>query len=124
VEVVPASEFRGDWLPPEAAGMFGRIASLLAANPGLRVEVDAYSDGSEEAEAICNQHADTVRDLLLGAGVPADAIAVRSKGNSEPLASNATAAGRKRNRRVEVVIFGEPIGNLASWDRTYNIGPR
>jgi hypothetical protein len=45
-------------------------------------------------------------------------------GNSEPLASNATPSGREQNRRVEVVISGDPIGTLASWDRTYNVAPR
>jgi outer membrane protein OmpA-like peptidoglycan-associated protein len=117
VQVVPASDLR-----PGAAGMFSRLAAALAANPGLRVEVDGYSDASgEEAEAACYQHARMVRDLLVSAGVAASVISVRPLGNSEPLASNATAAGREKNRRVEVVISGDPIGTLASWDKSYDL---
>jgi flagellar motor protein MotB len=122
VQVIPATELRGDELPTQAVGTFSRIASLLTANAGLRVEVDGFSDQVDDAA--CYQRARAVRDLLVSAGVPANAITVRSMGNSDPLASNATPAGREQNRRVEVVISGDPIGTLASWDRTYNVAPR
>jgi flagellar motor protein MotB len=122
VQVIPASELRDGELPAQAVGTFSRIASLLSANAGLRVEVDGFSDAVDDAA--CYQRAHAVRDLLVSAGVPANAITVRSMGNSEPLASNATPSGREQNRRVEVVISGDPIGTLASWDRTYNVAPR
>jgi len=41
--------------------------------------------------------------------------------NARPIASNATAAGREQNRRVEVVISGDSIGNQAVWDRPYSL---
>jgi hypothetical protein len=51
-------------------------------------------------------------------------ISAMSWGASRPVASNGTATGREQNRRVEIVIAGDPIGNLAVWDRTYTIYPR
>jgi hypothetical protein len=51
-------------------------------------------------------------------------IVVRAFGKTRPLLSNDTPAGRARNRRVEVVISGEPIGTTASWDQTYTLMPR
>jgi flagellar motor protein MotB len=122
VQVIPASELRGDELPAQAVGTFSRIASMLTANAGLRVEVDGFSDAADDAA--CYQRARAVRDLLVSAGVSPNAITVRALGNNDPLASNATPAGREQNRRVEVVISGDPIGTLASWDRTYNVAPR
>jgi hypothetical protein len=42
-------------------------------------------------------------------------------GNSRPIASNANAAGRQQNRRVEVVVYGGSIGNKALWDQPYSL---
>jgi outer membrane protein OmpA-like peptidoglycan-associated protein len=65
-----------------------------------------------------------VRDALVGAGIPPNAIIARGFGKSHPIESNETAAGRARNRRVEVVISGDPIGPMASWDQTYTLRPQ
>jgi outer membrane protein OmpA-like peptidoglycan-associated protein len=101
------------------------IASLAAAHPGLMIEVDGFSDSaSPDAERIAATRAAMVRDALVRAGLPNNAVTVRSLGNSRPLGSNATAQGRAQNRRVEIVISGEPIGNLASWDKGYTVVPR
>jgi flagellar motor protein MotB len=56
--------------------------------------------------------------------MPAGAISVRSVGNSRPIASTTTAEGRDLNRRVEIAISGDAIGNMPYWDRTYSIAPR
>jgi len=43
-----------------------------------------------------------VRELLIERGAPFQQIEVMSKGKSQPIASNATKAGRLKNRRVEI----------------------
>jgi hypothetical protein len=45
-------------------------------------------------------------------------------GASRPLTSNASAAGRVENRRVEIVIAGDPIGSMPFWDRSYTLSVR
>lgn len=48
----------------------------------------------------------------------------RSWGDSRPLASNASASGREQNRRVEIVISGNPIGDMPYWPKSYTLTPR
>ena len=52
----------------------------------------------------------TVRDYLTAQGVAADAIEVDGLGRDRPVADNATSQGRARNRRVEIVLTGGPVG--------------
>ncbi|HZL96136.1 MAG TPA: OmpA family protein, partial [Vicinamibacterales bacterium] len=47
-----------------------------------------------------------VRDYLIGQRIAASSIDVAGLGSSQPVADNATADGRARNRRVEIVISG------------------
>jgi outer membrane protein OmpA-like peptidoglycan-associated protein len=51
-----------------------------------------------------------VRDFLAQQGIPGNSVAARGFGKEMPVASNETAAGRQRNRRVELVVSGEIIG--------------
>jgi outer membrane protein OmpA-like peptidoglycan-associated protein len=50
-----------------------------------------------------------VRDYLIGQGISASATDVGGMGSAEPVADNATAAGRAANRRVEIVVSGPPL---------------
>jgi outer membrane protein OmpA-like peptidoglycan-associated protein len=51
-----------------------------------------------------------VRDYLVQQGVPSAGVTAIGLGKADPVASNDTAAGRQQNRRVELVVSGEPIG--------------
>ena len=126
VMTIPAS-----WLR-DAAGIENvrrRLASAartLMSIPGLRYEVDGHTDsGSSEAARISASQAlaGTVRDLLSAGGIPPSAITSRAFGNSRPVAPTNSAAGREQNRRVEIVVTGEAIGQLPTWERTYSLQP-
>lgn len=52
------------------------------------------------------RRAEAVKAYLVSHGVPADRIYVSGKGKSQPIASNKTAAGRAKNRRVDVEVVG------------------
>jgi hypothetical protein len=69
------------------------------------------------------ERAHAVRDVLIDDGLPAGAVLARGLGDSRPLTSNATAAGREQNRRVEIVISGNPIGDMPYWAQSYNLKP-
>ena len=60
----------------------------------------AYNQGLSE------RRADSVKSYLVSQGLPAAAIQASGLGESAPLVDNATAVGRARNRRVEVVVQG------------------
>jgi len=65
-----------------------------------------------------------VRRMLVGRGLPPTAVIARGLGNTHPLVSNASPGGRIQNRRVEIVISGDPIGNMPFWDRSYTLSLR
>ena len=108
-------------LRPAAAERLMRIGNILRTRPGLVLRVESFTDSSGNGE-ICRRRADVVRETLIRYGVAPDLIAAQSFGNSRPVASNATASGRAQNRRVEIVIGGPAIGNMALWDRAYTLG--
>ena len=60
---------------------------------------DSYNQGLSERRSVA------AKNFLVSQGVPADRIRTEGLGESEPVASNDTEAGRSQNRRVEVAIF-------------------
>ncbi|MBR8235684.1 OmpA family protein [Burkholderia sp. AU42008] len=72
-----------------------------------RVEVDGYTDatGSDaHNQALSKRRADAVAGYLRDHGLKADAFAAAGHGEASPAASNDTAEGRARNRRVEISL--------------------
>lgn len=122
VATVPGDDFNGTLLRSAAADQVAKIASVVAANPGLRVEIEGHTN-APNTEALSARRAEAVREILLNRGVSAQAVTSRGLGNSRPLASNATQAGREENERVEIVISGDPIGKIPFWERTYPLRP-
>ena len=84
-----------------------KIAEQLKSNPDAKISVEGHTDSvgtAEKNQELSQKRADAVRDFLVGAGVPADRVTASGKGETEPIATNKTAAGRQQNRRVELVI--------------------
>jgi outer membrane protein OmpA-like peptidoglycan-associated protein len=122
IVTVGNSDFNGAALGDGGTAMVARLGAVLAAHPHLHIDVEGYNDNAS-AGAISWGRAQTVQRILLSQGIPAGNIAARDLGDSRPLVSNSTPAGREQNRRVEIVISGAPLGTLPSWDRTYNLAP-
>ena len=120
VATLPDADFSGAAPRPEVYQRLARIAAIMAAQPGLRIEVEGHTDGGSGADYSV-ERAEIVRSALVRGGVPADAVVARSLGRTRPLVSNATATGRSQNRRVEIVVTGDPIGAMAQWDRAYTL---
>jgi len=100
-------------LKPGARESMAKLAGILLAYPDLRLEVDGHTDsvGSDAYnQQLSEKRAASVRDYLAQQGIPISSVAVRGFGKTQPIASNATAAGRQQNRRVELVVSGEVIG--------------
>jgi outer membrane protein OmpA-like peptidoglycan-associated protein len=100
-------------LKPGAREKLARIAGILLAQPGLQVDVEGHTDsvgGETDNQRLSVGRADSVRTYLLRQGIAPTAVATAGFGEAQPVASNATAAGRQQNRRVELVVSGEAIG--------------
>ena len=123
VVAVSDSDFDRMALRSAATHALARLGGILASQPGLQVAVEGHTD-STSSEAIWSRRAVEVRNALIAAGLPANQVYSQDFGNSRPLASNATAAGRQENRRVEIVISGALIGSLPIWVQTYDVAPR
>jgi flagellar motor protein MotB len=120
---IPESMIDRSGLP----GRLGRVAAIVSAHPGLNLRVEGYTDdlgSAAEDYSVSQKHAQTVRDLLVASGLKPDAVTTAAFGKDRPVASNATSPGREQNRRVEIVIAGEGIGDMALWDRSYSLSGR
>jgi outer membrane protein OmpA-like peptidoglycan-associated protein len=90
-----------------------RISGIVMSHPGLNLQVEGYTDSTGSMDfnqRLSEQRANAVRDFLLTQGVNTNNMTALGYGVNYPVASNETAAGRKANRRVELVVSGEVIG--------------
>ena len=91
-------------LSPMGSKALSQLAGELKAN-GSAVTVDGHTDstGAEGYnQALGLQRALTTSDGLIADGVEKNRLVIRSFGESKPIASNATAEGRAKNRRSEI----------------------
>ena len=101
-------------LKPGAREKLAKVAGILLAYPGLNIEVGGYTDnvgGDSMNQTLSENRADSVRDYLVQEGVATGSVSARGFGNTLPVASNDNSAGRQQNRRVELLVSGDAIGN-------------
>ncbi|HEV8122430.1 MAG TPA: OmpA family protein [Candidatus Polarisedimenticolia bacterium] len=98
-------ETNSSHLKPESAATLDRVAESLKANPDVRVEIGGHTD-SQGADAhnmqLSRDRANSVRAYLLDKGVSPVQLEAKGYGETRPIADNNSAAGRARNRRVEL----------------------
>jgi outer membrane protein OmpA-like peptidoglycan-associated protein len=100
-------------LKPEAREKLAKVSGILLAYPNLKVQVEGYTDnvgGDQYNLTLSQQRGDAVRAYLVSQGVSPDNISATGYGMSNPVADNATSAGRAQNRRVQMVVSGSAIG--------------
>jgi outer membrane protein OmpA-like peptidoglycan-associated protein len=91
-----------------------KVAGILLAYPALNIEVGGYTDnvgGDAMNQTLSENRANSVRDYLVQEGVASGSVSSKGFGNTLPVASNDNSAGRQQNRRVELVVSGDAIGN-------------
>jgi len=106
-------DFNKYTLKPEARERLARISGIVLAYPDLRLSIEGYTDsiGTDEYnQTLSEKRAATVRDYLIKSGVSLNNVFAQGFGKAEPVADNSTAAGRKLNRRVDMVVSGDVIG--------------
>jgi outer membrane protein OmpA-like peptidoglycan-associated protein len=107
-------DFNKYTLKPEARERLAKISGIVLAYPDLKLAIEGHTDaiGSDEYnQTLSEKRAEGVRGYLVSSGVVPDHVTALGLGKSNPVADNATASGRKLNRRVEMVVSGDVIGS-------------
>jgi outer membrane protein OmpA-like peptidoglycan-associated protein len=100
-------------LSSDAQLKLAKLSGIIQAHPGLNLTIEGYTDTTGTADfnmTLSQQRADAVRTFLITQGLSPDTITSKGLGEADPIADNSTAAGRKLNRRVEIIVSGEVIG--------------
>ena len=100
-------------LSQDAQLKLAKLSGIIQAHPGLNLAIEGHTDTTGTSEfnmKLSQQRADTVREFLISQGLSPDIITAKGMGEADPVADNGTAAGRKQNRRVEIIVSGEVIG--------------
>lgn len=93
-------------LRPEAIAVLDRAAETLKTWGDVKVEVAGHTDAMASSAynlGLSQRRAEAVRDYLIGKGVAAERLSAKGYGEAMPVADNASADGRARNRRVELI---------------------
>jgi outer membrane protein OmpA-like peptidoglycan-associated protein len=106
-------DFNEASLKPGAKEKLAKVSGILLAYPTLRMSVEGHTDsiGSDDYNLKLSQRrADAVRDYLTSNGISSSIVQAIGLGKADPVASNDDNAGRQQNRRVEMVVSGDVIG--------------
>jgi outer membrane protein OmpA-like peptidoglycan-associated protein len=94
-----------------------KVAGILLSHRGLKLQVEGHTDSVGSADynqRLSENRADSVRTYLVEQGIAPNAIGTAGFGETMPVASNDTPAGRQQNRRVELIVSGDSIGTSTS----------
>jgi len=100
-------------LKPGTQISLAKVAGILQAYPGLKVQVEGYTDsvGSDDFnQKLSENRAAAVKDFLVSQGVSQGNISSAGFGKNDPVADNSSSSGRQLNRRVNMVVSGDAIG--------------
>jgi outer membrane protein OmpA-like peptidoglycan-associated protein len=101
-------------LRPAAREKLAKISGIILAYPTLSLAIEGNTDsvgGDSYNQQLSENRAGSVRDYLATEGIPSSSMTAHGFGKMQPVATNDTADGRQKNRRVELIVSGEVIGN-------------
>jgi len=101
-------------LAPGARERLAKVSGIILAYPSLHVSIEGHTDsvgGDEYNQSLSELRAQAVRDYFVQQGIPSGTIEAHGYGKTAPIATNDTPEGRQQNRRVELVLSGDAIGN-------------
>ena len=102
--------FDSDQIGATAQDNLRRFAASLQKYPNTRTLIVGHtdSDGSDAYNMdLSNRRAQSAANFITGEGVDPARIGTAGRGESEPIATNSSDAGRQLNRRVEVAIYAD-----------------
>jgi len=87
----------------DASPLLGEAVTIMKENPEMRVEIQGHTDSTgPEAynQTLSEKRANSILEYMLNQGIDSGRLEVKGYGESDPIASNETEAGRQKNRRV------------------------
>jgi outer membrane protein OmpA-like peptidoglycan-associated protein len=103
-------------LLPGARERLAKVSGIVLAYPSLHVAIEGHTDsvGSDDYnQQLSERRAQAVRDYFVQQGINSTNVEAHGYGKTEPIATNDTPEGRQQNRRVELILSGDAIGNAA-----------
>lgn len=99
---------KSEVMPAGKAALDGLLAQLKGMNTEVMVTVGHTDSIGSDAynQKLSLRRAEAVKAYLVGRGIEASRVYTEGKGESQPVADNATAEGRAKNRRVTVEVVG------------------
>ncbi len=100
-------KFASDKILKQSFVPLNEIAELLIKNPDLKLTIEAHADniGTPEGNMTWSQRrAQAIANYFINKGIDAARINATGYGDTKPIATNKTEAGRKQNRRVEMKL--------------------
>ena len=116
-------DFNSDALKPAARTNLDNLAANLASFGDSKLVLVGHTDSVGTAQynqGLSERRARSVASYLITKGVPSVRVEAAGRGESEPVQSNDTEAGRSANRRVEVAVFA---GDQMKADAKKQAGP-
>lgn len=95
-------------LSAQALANVDPLAALLANNPDYRIVIESYTDNRGDAsmlQTLTQERAQALADHFVTAGIDTQRLQVSGMGSANPVASNARAGTRARNRRTEITLI-------------------
>ena len=102
-------------IKPEGLKVLKKVVDYLKRYPNLRIKIEGHTDNVPIRRCsyrtnidLSKARAESVfKCLIQDVNIPAEKVRIKGHGASRPRASNATAKGRAKNRRVEIIVIPE-----------------
>ncbi|MEO1435359.1 MAG: OmpA family protein [Bacteroidota bacterium] len=93
---------------PESYASLNEIYAFLTSNPKVQIEIGGHTNDippDDYCDHLSTNRAKTVANYLYAKGIRSEQVTYKGYGKRNPIASNRTEAGRKRNQRVELKVL-------------------
>lgn len=94
-------------LLPKSFNSLKEVVQIMNENPTYKISIDGYTDNTgvaEKNQVLSDKRANSVKEYLVKNGIDESRITATGHGINDPIADNKTAAGRAKNRRVEMKL--------------------
>lgn len=98
-------------LTAHGRNVLDQIAPVLTASPSLLCEIQGYTDSQGQADAnrdLSYRRAIATKNYLVNKGIAPERLSTQGLGDANPIASNDTPEGRRKNRRIKFLLKEKP----------------